>query len=263
MINADLYIKVDLYEGDVEWKKDFEKENIGYRFYIFLEDIKASSFGFYHPVGYCGKENLEIAKKFANYDIKVLEKYIEEILGEEYKIENEKRLNLVKQNEDSLFINVEKDKTLRILRIPAVIQYAGILKEENGKKIIDFNYIEASYYGMDKGIITADQAIETEQAQKLIKANREENEKIRLSAEEKIKNTIITTDTNEYVEKPINIEIPKNNTITLPNINNTIPQEPTIEQGQANYQHIIVLSVIGFAIVVCIIVIIVDMRKKY
>ena len=219
MINADLYIKVDLYEGDTEQRKDFDKENIDYVFYIF-SDERSSCFGFYHPVGYCGKENLEIAKKFANYDIKVLEKEIEETLSEEYRAEEIKRLNFVKQNEDSLFINVEKDKTLRILRIPAVIQYAATLKEENGKKIIDFNYIEASYHGMYKGIITADKAIETEQAQKLIKTNREENEKTRFAVEEKVKSTIITTDTSEYVEKPINIELPNSNTITTPNNNN-------------------------------------------
>ena len=108
------------------------------------------------------------------------------------------------------------------------------------------------YCGIDRGLVTAGGAIETEQAKRLIEENRAQNQRNKIMTEQKIADLIITADTQEYIEEtPSAEEKTEQTTIEL-----------VQETSEKDYTNIIILSAIGLGILICIVIIIIDVRKR-
>lgn len=156
MINADMYIRTMLYNGEYK-QTPYEYFNDGY-------------------VGYNGKDNLQIAKAFVkgNNNFKYTE-YTEQQYYDE----------VLKDNSDDYgLINSE---------IPCVIQYVGSIEQKDGKKVI--NYFWDGFYDFNnRGLATTANVLQTDRAKQLLQANKSKNEKIKQDIEKELSNLKIEKD---------------------------------------------------------------------
>lgn len=159
MINADMYIRTMLYNGEYK-KSQYEYSNDGYDGYV----------------GYNGKDNLQIAKAFVKGDNNF--KYTEYTEQQYY---NE----VLKENSsDYGLINSE---------IPCVIQYIGSVEQKDGKKVI--NYFWDGFYDFNnRGLATTSDVLQTDRAKQLLQVNKSKNEKIKQDIEKELSNLKIEKD---------------------------------------------------------------------
>ena len=156
MINADMYIRTMLYNGEYK-EVPYEYFNDGY-------------------VGYNGKDNLQIAKAFVKGDNNF--KYTEYTEQQYYD-------EVLKDNSDDYgLINSE---------IPCVIQYVGSIEQKDGKKVI--NYFWDGFYDFNnRGLATTADVLQTDRAKQLLQANKSKNEKIKQDIEKELSNLKIEKD---------------------------------------------------------------------
>lgn len=156
MINADMYIRTMLYNGEYK-EVPYEYFNDGY-------------------VGYNGKDNLQIAKAFVKGDNNFkYTKYTEQQYYDEVLKDN---------SNDYGLINSE---------IPCVIQYVGSIEQKDGKKVI--NYFWDGFYDFNnRGLATTADVLQTDRAKQLLQANKSKNEKIKQDIEKELSNLKIEKD---------------------------------------------------------------------
>lgn len=174
MINADMYIRTMLYNGEYK-KAPYEDFEDGY-------------------VAYNGKDNLPIAKAFVkgNNDFKHTE-YTEQQYYNEVLKEN---------STDYGLINSE---------IPCVIQYIGFVEQKDGKKVID--YFWAGFYDFyNRGLATTSAVLQTDRAKQLLQANKTKNEKIKQDIDKQLsdlkieKDEVVDEETSELINNQEEIE---------------------------------------------------------
>jgi len=238
-INADFYIRIELYEGDVntwdESQLNKEKEN-----------------EWAGRVGYYRNADINIVKAF---------------------ISNE-------EDEKDAMVKLTNEYFANNCEIPIVVQFIGFIEKKEGKNVIKFFDFNGSYNSYERGIVTMANTLKTSEAQKLIKANKEKNETKRNTVLKKLKNVQYLDDENkvqqeilaqkEQQNQPIennqNINnIVLNNQVQIentPNEKNEVWQEstPVQEQNESQLKNIIVFAAIGFAIIICIGILILEFK---
>lgn len=156
MINADMYIRTMLYNGEYK-EVPYEYFNDGY-------------------VGYNGKDNLQIAKAFVKGDNNF--KYTEYTEQQYY---------------DEVLKDNSNDYGLINSEIPCVIQYVGSIEQKDGKKVI--NYFWDGFYDFNnRGLATTADVLQTDRAKQLLQANKSKNEKIKQDTEKELSNLKIEKD---------------------------------------------------------------------
>lgn len=156
MINADMYIRTMLYNGEYK-EVPYEYFNDGY-------------------VGYNGKDNLQIAKAFVKGDNNF--KYTEYTEQQYY---------------DEVLKDNSNDYGLINSEIPCVIQYVGSIEQKDGKKVI--NYFWDGFYDFNnRGLATTADVLQTDRAKQLLQANKSKNEKIKQDIEKELSNLKIEKD---------------------------------------------------------------------
>lgn len=156
MINADMYIRTMLYNGEYK-EVPYEYFNDGY-------------------VGYNGKDNLQIAKAFVKGDNNF--KYTEYTEQQYY---------------DEVLKDNSNDYGLINSEIPCVIQYVGSIEQKDGKKVI--NYFWDGFYDFNnRGLATTADVLQTDRAKQLLQANKSKNDKIKQDIEKELSNLKIEKD---------------------------------------------------------------------
>lgn len=266
-----MYIRVEIYDGKNER-------------YYYNAHFKRIGVGI---VGYYNDSNYEIAKNFSlpHNTLGIIDELIskEEYNSKEYL---RQQINLFYSSyedyEKNLYNDFYNDTLVKLSNeyvannseIPTVVQFIGNKLYEDGKYEVDFFAYSGFYDGYQRGLITTKAAIETEQAQKMLKANKDKNNSKKLDAEREIANLQILN--NEAQIQMILEEEAKNaeeqNKVTSPNsnISSNSPNQNVINNGepenkikQFNIMDIIVFSSIGLVIVICIITIIIDRKVRH
>lgn len=120
--------------------------------------------------------------------------------------------------------------------VPTIAQSVGFINQEDGKYIVEF-----FKFGKSNGLGAIKEAIADNTAQNLVKINQIKNEEIKTNAENEINYAIIKNDTEE---------------VTNDNLQNK-------KKGFAlTSQNIIVLSIIGISIIICLIVLEINIMKR-
>lgn len=120
--------------------------------------------------------------------------------------------------------------------VPTIAQSVGFINQEDGKYIVEF-----FKFGKSNGLGAIKEAIADNTAQNLVKINQIKNEEIKTNAENEINYAIIKNDAEE---------------VTNDNLQNK-------KKGFAlTSQNIIVLSIIGISIIICLIVLEINIMKR-
>lgn len=120
--------------------------------------------------------------------------------------------------------------------VPTIAQSVGFINQEDGKYIVEF-----FKFGKSNGLGAIKEAIADNTAQNLVKINQIKNEEIKTNAENEINYAIIKNDAEE---------------VTNDNLHNK-------KKGFAlTSQNIIVLSIIGISIIICLIVLEINIMKR-
>lgn len=167
MINADMYIRTMLYNGEYK-KAPYEYFEDGY-------------------VAYNGKDNLSIAKAFVkgNNNFENTE-YTEQQYYKEVLKEN---------STDYGLINSE---------IPCVIQYIGSIEQKDGKKVINY-FWDGFYDSYARGLVSTSAVLQTDRAKQLLQTNKTKNEKTKQDTDKQLsdlkieKDEIVPKETSELI----------------------------------------------------------------
>ena len=120
--------------------------------------------------------------------------------------------------------------------VPTIAQSVGFINQEDGKYIVEF-----FKFGKSNGLGAIKEAIADNTAQNLVKINQIKNEEIKTNAENEINYAIIKNDAEE---------------VTNDNLQNK-------KKGFVlTSQNIIVLSIIGISIIICLIVLEINIMKR-
>ena len=248
-INADMYIRIEIYDGKINYKKI---ENEG--------NFRIGN----GMVGYYDTNNLEIAKAFSlgEWDNLKDEEWYNR--GDnEYKIYYSNYEEYAKNYYNDYFkdclIELKNKDITNKCEIPTVVQFIGNRVERNGKYVVDyFDDLYAFYDRGERGLSTANQALQTSQAKKMLSANRQKNSNVKAEVEKELSNLSITDD--EYkVQKEIKDEIEERKRQEILKIKQEEEaRQAKIEEKEREQinKHILIFSCFGLGILVCIIVII-------
>ncbi len=225
-INADLYIRVELYEGKFDGDDYFGK------------------------IGYYREEDKALAMAFCEDFRKVFYPPSEEEINK-------------------IFVKLSNEYLSNNCEIPTVVQFIGYLNEKDGKNIVEL--WDSNFYGVDRrGIATAYNVIQTEEAQRQLKINKTNNANKRTQALKNLKSV-------EYVgnEQAIQQELLalkqqeeqlqqsqiNNNVKNNANNTQTTEEKPTTKTGLET-KDIIIFSSIGVATVICIVILVLEGKKR-
>lgn len=245
-INADMYIRIEIYDGEITYKDVGE-----------TSAIRRIGTG---KVGYYNNENYEIAKKFAlsEYDTIKSEELYNRVYQNEYRFfytnYDEYSKNYYNDYYKDTLIYLSNEYIANNSEIPTVVQFIANRINENDKYIVD--YLGGGFYNeFDRGLATTSNALNTSQAQKLLKENKSKNANIKADIEGRISNLEILNN-EENIQEQIQLEIEKNNK----NID-------YIMQTNKNYLNlnnteIAVFTGIGIASLICIIILIKENKKR-
>lgn len=117
---------------------------------------------------------------------------------------------------------------------------------------MQYNTIGIGFYnGSDRGLITTADALKTSQAQKLLKSNKEKNAKIKKDIENEI-STLEILDNEKIIQEELKAE----------KVKNIIEENNNIKETNIEEKNILVFITIGLAIIICIVILIIEYKKK-
>lgn len=255
-INADMYIRVEIYDGKIQYKT-FEngvKERIGNGI-----------------VGYYDNNNSEIVKAFT--------------LTKEDKLETEKafynggypyRYNLFysdyTQYTKNFYNDYYKESIIKLdnedisnkTEVPTVVQFMGYRVEKDGKYVVEYADISGFYDRLSRGLVTTNAALQTTQAKKMLASNKQKNANIKLEIENEIISLPIVDD-EQKIQQRIKDEIEelkRQEELKKLKAEEEIKAKEREEQQKILIKHILIFSSIGLGIIFCIVIIIIEYKKK-
>ncbi len=230
-INADMYIRVELYSGD--------------------GDIE---------VGYYDDNNSEIVKEFllTKYDRKLMSKEDFEIYSKNdptdypYSSYEDYTKNYLKDYYKEAIIKLDNSEISNKSEIPTVVQFVGSIEKKNNKYVIeelsDYGNVFSSY----RGLITCPIVLETSQAKKMLKDNKEKNANIKKEIENNISSLEIQENESQIQEEISDIS----DEIIIEKTDNNI-------FFSLNKQNIMILATIATLIIISLLVlIIINVKSK-
>ena len=227
-INVDLYIRVELYEGKVDVGDYLGK--IGY----YRDEDKALA------VAVC-----DDVRRYGN-------------------VPSEEKIN-------KIFVKLSNEYLSNNCEIPTVVQFIGYLNENEGKNMVELWDVDF-YNGLARGIATAYNVIQTEEAQRQLKINKTNNANKRTQALKNLKSLKYVENEQTIQQELLAIKQQEeqlqqsqeniNNNVKNNIANNQIIEENQTKKASLEIKDIIIFSVIGLAIVICIIILVLENKKK-
>lgn len=241
-INADMYIRIAIYDGTAK-KSGFSSiidEYLG-------------------RVGYYDNNNLEIAKTFA-FDASIIKE--ENWNGEydKYETYDDYVKNYRNDYCKNVLIKLNNEDIANKCEVPTVMQFIGNRETKDGKYVVNFDILHGIYNYSDRGINTTNAALQTSQAKKMISSNKEKNSNIKTEIENQIANLSIIDDEQKIQQE---IEEQKGQEeLKKQQIEEEKKAKERKEQQKILNKHIIVFSSIGLGITFCTVIIILENKKK-
>lgn len=237
MINADIFILVELYDGY------FNND---------ATQMLAASSGNSYPkavVGYYNEKYYDMAKLYLSKRNPLTEEEFNNVRYAYIQMYStyQNYLNQVSEyyKESLKYINSNSD--MASCEIPTFIHFLGFVSQENNKNVVE--YFNEGYYNSDEiGLGTTNNVIETNQAKKLLEDNKNKNKTTKDEINSEIANIKITNDSEEFykVAEPVNIDDFQGGNSWQNQLTNFFNKN----------KDIVVLSGIGIAIIICIIILI-------
>lgn len=243
MINSDMYLVIELYDG-------YDKNK-------YLELFK-NSYDIYFTdgvVGYYNDNNYDIVKKFMTKSKQESESEFQSDKYNSKKFESyQEYLNSISQYYKNFIVKINTNEEMSKSPIPTVIQFLGYVSNENGKNIVTYFASSGMYMMNERGLVTTKAALEISQAKKLLEDNKNKNETTKNEIDSEIANIKITNDTEEFYKKAehVNIEELQENTSLKEKLTKFISEN----------KDVIILSIIGLSIFICIIILIRKSKKS-
>ena len=238
-INADMYMRIEIYDGELK-----------------------SKYASKSMVGYYDNNNSEIAKRFclsAYTDLMTEEVYNRnKYIASEYGYAN------YQEYVKNYYNDYYKEHTIKLTNgditdkseVPTVVLFMGNRVEKDG--IYEVEFLDF-YDGSSRGLITTNAALQTTQAKNMLAANRQKNINVKTEVEDKINNLNIIDD-----ELKIQQEIKEKQRQEELEIKAAEEAIKASERKAFNLENkdIIVFSSIGVGIVICVIVLIIEHKRK-
>ncbi len=243
-INADMYIRVEIYDGTIQYKPN----DYGYK----------SRIG-NGMVGYYDNNNSEIAKAFALCtwdDLESEEIYNEDYYKLFYSSYEDYDKNYYNDYYKDCVIKLENEDITNKCEVPTVIQFIGNRITEKGKYIVEYFEDSGFYDGSERGLVTANAALQTSQAKKMLASNKQKNSNIKAEVEKQI-TTLSIIDDEQKIQQSIKDELKK-----LEELKNQQNQQEQQEYPQLQNKDIMIFSGIGLGIFVCIFIIIIEQKRR-
>ena len=242
-INADMYIRIEIYDGvakenELEWGSDS-----GW-------------------VGYYDNNNLEIAKTFIVNDLGIKR---ENWRGqyEKYQTYDDYVKNYKNDYCKNVLIKLDNEDVSNKCEVPTVVQFIGNRETKDGKYVVNFSYY-GFYDNGGRGLITTNAALQTSQAKKMLSSNKQKISNTKSEVESQITNLSIIDD-EQKIQQNIKDEIEelkRQEELKKLKAEEERQAKEKAEQQKILNKHIMIFSGIGLGIVVCIVIIIIEHRKK-
>ena len=242
-INADMYIRIEIYDGvakenELEWGSDS-----GW-------------------VGYYDNNNLEIAKTFIVNDLGIKR---ENWRGqyEKYQTYDDYVKNYKNDYCKNVLIKLDNEDVSNKCEVPTVVQFIGNRETKDGKYVVNFSYY-GFYDNGGRGLITTNAALQTSQAKKMLSSNKQKISNTKSEVESQITNLSIIDD-EQKIQQNIKDEIEelkRQEELKKLKAEEERQAQEKAEQQKILNKHIMIFSGIGLGIVVCIVIIIIEHRKK-
>ena len=255
-INADMYIRVEIYDGKIQYKTNE---------YGGLQRIGNGI------VGYYDNNNSEIVKAFTlTKDDKFLteEEYNKTWIKEKYKMYysdyNQYAKNYYNDYYKDSIIKLDNEDVSNKSEVPTVVQFMGYRTEKDGKYIVEYADISGFYDRISRGLATTNATLQTVQAKKMLSANKQKNENIKSEVENGITNLSIVDD-EQKIQQSIKDEIEelkRQEELKKLKAEEEIKNKEREEQQKIMIKHILIFSSIGLGIIFCIVVMIREHKKK-
>lgn len=255
-INADMYIRIEIYDGEIQYKT-FEngvKERIGNGI-----------------VGYYDNNNSEIVKAFTltKEDELITEKsfynggypYRYNLLYSDYTQYTKKYYD--DYYKDSI-VKLENEYVTNKTEVPTVVQFMGYRVEKDGKYVVEYADISGFYDRSSRGLVTTNATLQTTQAKNMLLSNKQKNANIKSEVEKNITSLSIVDD-EQKIQQSIKDEIEELKRqeelkkIKAEEEKNAKERE---EEQKILTRHILIFSSIGLGIIFCIVIIIIEHKKR-
>lgn len=241
-INADMYIRIAIYDGAAK-KSGFSNINDEYL----------------GRVGYYDNNNLEIAKTFA-FDASIIKEENWNGQYDKYETYDDYVKNYRNDYCKNVLIKLNNEDIANKCEVPTVMQFIGNRETKDGKYVVNFDILHGIYNYSNRGINTTNAALQTSQAKKMISSNKEKNSNIKTEIENQIANLSIIDDEQKIQQE---IEEQKGQEeLKKQQIEEEKKAKERKEQQKILNKHIIVFSSIGLGITFCIVIIIIENKKK-
>lgn len=241
-INADMYIRIAIYDGAAK-KSGFSSINDEYL----------------GRVGYYDNNNLEIAKTFA-FDASIIKEENWNGQYDKYETYDDYVKNYRNDYCKNVLIKLNNEDIANKCEVPTVMQFIGNRETKDGKYVVNFDIWHGIYNYSNRGINTTNAALQTSQAKKMISSNKEKNSNIKTEIENQIANLSIIDDEQKIQQE---IEEQKGQEeLKKQQIEEEKKAKERKEQQKILNKHIIVFFSIGLGITFCIVIIIIENKKK-
>ena len=242
-INADMYIRVEIYDGnaipnDLEWGNES-----GW-------------------VGYYDNNNLEIAKTFIIEGPKIKR---ENWRGqyEKYQTYDEYVKNYKNDYCKNVLIKLDNEDISNKCEIPTVVQFIGNRETKEGKYVVNYSYY-GFYDNGGRGLITTNAALQTSQAKKMLASNKQKNNNTKSEIENEITNLLIVDD-EQKIQQSIKAKIEElkmQEELKRTKAEEEVKAKEKEEQQKILIKHILIFFSIGLGIAICVVIIIREQKKK-
>lgn len=241
-INADMYIRIEIYDGVV-------KENE-------LEWLENSGW-----VGYYDNNNLEIAKTFAVRELIKRENWNGQY--EKYQSYDDYVKNYKNDYCKNVLIKLNNEDISNKCEIPTVVQFIGNRETKDGKYIVNFSDY-GFYDNCFRGLITTNAVLQTSQAKKMLSSNKQKNSNTKTEIENQITNLSIIDNEQEIQQnkKDELAELKRQEELKIQKVEEEKKAKEVAEQQKQLIKHTMIFGGIGLGIVFCIVIIIIEQKRK-
>ena len=255
-INADMYIRIEIYDGTIQYKT----EDSGYKHRFGIGT---------GMVGYYDNNNSEIAKAFALCQFDDLKS--EQIYNNSYHYEYEPFYSSYEEYAKNYYKDYYKDCVIKLenkditnkCEVPTVIQFIGNRINKDGKYVVEYFQNSGFYDSSERGLITTNATLQTSQANKMLSSNKQKNANIKAEIEDQIANLSII-DNEQKIQQTIRDEIEeikRNEELKRLKAEEERQNKEKSEQQKILIKHIMIFSSIGLGIIFCIAIIIIEHKN--
>lgn len=193
-------------------------------------------------IGYYNNEDKEMAFSYNNGWCSTKEEFEKEKSNGNSTLEGYSNFEEFK---NSCVTKLQNDFISKNCEVPTIVYFVAKIKKVDGKYIVESDKGSGSKSGVN-GIEGASEAIQTDRAKQLISSNKQKNDNIKNIIENKILNIKLDNNEKEIQEELIKVDEP----------------EKIISKLKLRTKDIIVLSIISSLICICVVILIINNKRR-